>query len=268
MGDEEYESRRAEVEVWLADNRTLSDSAAQTPASQPTVAATTVVESTATSSPTPIESTPDPYMYDDFNDPEYEGKLNYELWSPYTNNASGRRVQTDGALYLHRNAVSGDGDVRILKWRDIGLYARVDNGITLKQDLFFEVKLKVPQPQMGTFGMTLDYQLASGNNQSICSFDGGTTAPYFRCSFFDYERVFVTDAKLGDYNIWYTARIEIDSTTMKQTYFLDGKVVGFYEPEKIEELKNSTIILSLYIGNSVRDYIIGYIDDVRFGEIE
>jgi len=208
----------------------------------------------------------DPTVYDNFNNSAYDGKINESLWNFYMDNRTGQIYQKDGVLVLSLDEIpSWSEDYYV----GIGLSSRMYNYI-IANPTFFESKFKLDSPQTGAVYLNIVFDSTPVlGDVSGCTFGFGDKQAAFICGFFGERSSFYnTQQVLVDYGTWHTARIEVDPATMKFTYYFDGEFVDSYIPANAEELKKAEAHFDVGIGSQYTEASIGYIDDVRIGQIE
>lgn len=226
----------------------------------PSTASTT---STVVSSNSPITSATQPtanissVLYDDFNDPAYDGKYNSALWSVRGKTGTTQIYQQGGMLIVSDTAnMDGEGVMLIdLKnWKESSFS-------------FFQAKVMLSSEHEGNDGaITLDAQSYSTHDIPGDWTELGISQ--YRTGGFPYIA-----AKLGNgegytetksqYDKWVTLKIVFDNTTNEFTYFVDGQLLTWIEiPTQGSGIKfNPVIDLWHKRGTSVK----AFIDDVMIG---
>jgi len=203
----------------------------------------TPVKTSMTSRPTTTQATSgyaDPTMYDDFNDPAYDGKFNTAKWGSW---GIGNISQSEGILAITTNGYKNE------------------NGINSKQaypasPMFIEARMML-DPSVLKTGTSFDFELSSNNNWTICNIATNGNTQKVGCK--DYSAVISPGT-------WHTIRIELfpDTTTFK--YLVDGQEVG----SDANGFKSSALSVNVGLNNfgDTTENPIGYVDYVRIGAIE
>jgi hypothetical protein len=209
-----------------------------------------------TPTPVPASGAIQP-LIDDFNNPIFDGSFNPDKW--FTMNLEYNKIaQENGVLVisLMKNAIN-----------DTGLYARdyhfiPFNAMTSGSGMFFEAKLKLsPEERNGNVHMQIYSELPAGQWWNQCTISNSNNQEQVACNL--YPQNHVSSFKFDDYGTWHTFRIEVDSSKMNFSYFLDGNLMD-YVPIDTENLKNASF--SFLVGVNGTN-VTGYIDDVRIGQI-
>jgi hypothetical protein len=194
-------------------------------------------------------------MYDDFNDPAFDGDYDKSRWRP-TSDSPGDFVQEGGVLVVTQESeaesatrlVAGDYDF-----------------VRLEAPTTFEAELKLdPDQRAGYVHLALEAEVPEGDEWW-----------WTDCAL--YEDWLGCYADLGyqpegisvEPGTWHTVRIDVDPATMTFTYYLDGQVEGTFVPPNAEALKAAQFALQLGVWHDERENgVVGFIDDVRVGPIE
>ncbi len=207
----------------------------------------------------------DPTVYDNFNNPAYEGSHNKDLWPSRL--PTGQFAQQDGVMVItQRGYPNVATDVTACRY----------NGISLDRPTFFEARLMLsPDSYNGNVHIDLftklkggwysECQISQNGEQWILCFDGNPEDPPHRYN---------SDAITIQSGSWHTVRMEVDPATMTFSYFVDGRLVGSHVADAYyaDGLKEAIFRLEIGVfqdwdaGSS--DVVIGYVDDVRIGPLQ
>jgi hypothetical protein len=207
----------------------------------------------------------DPTVYDNFNNPAYEGSYNKDLW---------------GLVWGPAQFAQQDGVMMFTQWGTHGVAtdvaARRYRGLSLDRPTFFEARLMLsPDSYNGAVHIDLftglkggwysECQLIQNGEQWILCFDGLPEDP---------PHSYNSDAITIQSGSWHTVRMEVDPATMTFSYFVDGRLVGSHVADAYYADGLKEAIFRLEIGSyqsraaGSSDVVIGYIDDVRFGPLQ
>ncbi len=233
----------------------IATKTAQAPTATPT--------STRTPRPTPTPTATidaDPTVYDNFNNPAFDGKWNTGLWSHgYDSNSSNMLIeQQNGILTMSRPVINNGGLDAInprYQWKidEIG---------------YIEAKLMLDsniQASEGDIGIGI-----SGHNWWLnCSIyskkDSGNSWAWANCSTSDN---YSADGFTVDPNSWHTMRLEIDPDTANISLFVDGQQFGRYVSGDLNTFKESEFTIGLRAWSKDGGVVTGYLDDVKIGRVK
>jgi hypothetical protein len=177
-------------------------------------------ESVSNSPPTPTVSSPPvnsgSSVYDDFNNSEFNGKINPSLWSVGGYSNEGKVYQQDGVLVLSDIANSGsEGFILALKnWKETNFSS-------------FQAKVKLSSEHTGNEGnITLNADSWTthdipGNWAEFGIGYQGENSARIHTFFGDGSGSVSVNAK---YDTWYTLRVEFDNGTNTFSYFIDDQL--------------------------------------------
>lgn len=240
-----------------------------TPTSEPTETATPEPTVTPTSppistpSPTPEPTATidaDPTVYDNFNNPAYNGSFNRNQWIIF-NDEMGQVTQQHGVLrVLYESARQQNG---------VGLRAANYAG-SIQVPTFFEAKLRMEEPrQEGWVYLFVGLDLSTSDFSDCTLAYGDSLNGWIGCGYvYQDDSSFRPDGWEADYGIWHTVRIEIDPDTMTFTYYINGLLFGSYTSPHAEVLRDAMFNLDIGVHAPSGRPLVGYIDDVRIGRIE
>ena len=215
-------------------------------------------------------------MYDHFEDSAYDGGFDRSKWNRWDNPSIGKVVQQAGNLMITQSGQPG---------AVTGLAASKYTDFILDKPIFFEAKLMLDPNKHGEGHVHLSLQttLSSGKpwwsacqiaDSSFYAFDGGRAATTCNDTVYESDEStnestnnYESTPRLVDYGSWHTMRIEIEPATMASTYYIDGQVIGLHVPVDAEQLKNSKFTFHVSVWGALSNAVVGYIDDVRIGQI-
>jgi serine/threonine protein kinase len=221
---------------------TAATSMPQTPSSTLSPTPTVPLASSATDTGTLI-------VFDDFDNPEFDGKWNEEIWT-HDPEDSATIEQADGSLKLSRQTAQSSGlDYEPLTIGEIG---------------FIEAALKLQ-----------DNIRASAGNVSIvishedwwlgCFVSGGSQEDDALASC-DTSDNYAANGVTVPYNSWHTLRFEVDPVTAAVSFFVDGTHIGRYTPPDPEAFKQTQVAFTLAVWSEDGGLVTGYIDEVKVGQ--
>jgi hypothetical protein len=207
----------------------------------------------------------DPMLYDDFNNPAFDGSYNSTLWS-FSGASFFQATQQGGNLvFSNSTAPAADG-------ADLVMLQPAQRSLQQLQQ--FEARLKLGSDHSGEYAF-VKIQISSNNIAghgwwTQCRLGASSGAPQFVCDVatdnggsinFEYTSSGVTTS----YDTWYTARIETDPSTAKLRFYLGGTLVGSYTPSDAAALISATNLKpSVGVWNDAANtYATRYVDDVR-----
>ena len=215
---------------------------------------------------TGIETFLDLALYDDFNDPTYDGSYNPNLW--YFEGSDFYDVMQDNGAMVFSNSTSPGPGSGVLTIRQPGLR-------TIEQIQEFEADLKISSDYSGGFASVLIQILIDDINGhgwwTQCTLHGSDNSvqPFFVCDVFTFNETdlfleYKTTGIALSYDTWYTAKIEVDPQTAQFNYYLNGNLVGSYIPNDASGLLTaSNLEPRISVWNDASDtYATRYIDNV------
>lgn len=201
-------------------------------------------------------------VYDDFDDPAYEGKLNRNRWLSM--------IWPTGCQALQQNSVFVFTNMNRAASFDCSL--RMKNAIALDDLTGFEARIRLSSQD--DEGLTMQrlvlFEVPRGHWGAYCGIDESARGVVSRFQVWgrylvpETGRYYVDITRPAQYNRWYTYRLEIDPATFTISCYVDGQLIGSHIPEEIEVLRD--IGAFYYVLESVRVQGaagIGYVDDVR-----
>jgi hypothetical protein len=213
----------------------------------------------------------DPTLYDNFNDPEFDGTFNKERWSSTSNGPSQQVEQHDGKMVFTLLDPQPD--------TVFGLSPTQPGVWTLDQPRAIEAKLSLSGETETTSDGAGNIALGGGtpleNNrhltiQCIVAREGSV---HVKCFAHISDKTNQTDeeyrefgSKLTNFDTEHMVRIEIDPE-VNVMFYIDGTSVGSYRPIKADEVKDDFFYPGIWMWSATQDSIKGYADDVRFGPV-
>lgn len=238
-----------------------------TPTPEPTN--TPLPTQTLTPSPTPTRtpmSYTDPLLYDNFNDPAFDGACNLTLWSFHSGGVFEAKQQ-NGVMVFSNSAASSSGGAE--------LNISQPTKRSLQQLQLFEARLKVSSDHRGKYAFVKIQITADVSGHGwwtqcrLGSWSGGGN-PQFICDIatdsgdkINFE--YVTKGIPSAYDMWYSARIEADPRTANLRFYLNNTLVGSHTPADAAALTTANNLQpSVGVWNDGADtYATRYVDDVR-----
>lgn len=176
-------------------------------------------------------------IYDDFNNPAFDGFYNPLKWR-FWGDGNYFSAQQQGGVLVITNTPSTPANVGL----DLPLAMPLER--TLSQVQRFQARMKLSS---GTSGTGAKIQIMSDVNGSgwwtQCGLNAYGSAPYFGCDITNYTPGNF-QAEYGvswptplNFDTWYTARIEIDPNTAQVCFYLDNNLLGCHVPSNANALK-------------------------------
>lgn len=218
---------------------------------------TAAASTTEAHSPLPTATIdPDPMVYDNFNNPAFDGNFNTGLWKNIdTNNTKVK--QQNGVLIISREADSLGllNTINPLKWK-LDQIGNLETTMMLDRDIE-----GIEGGNVHTvFGYWADGQWW-GAVISIYGKKGDSTA----------WAVFDTSDYNGNstsvpFNTWITVRFETDPNTATISAFADGHKIDEYTPSDPEAFKQREFEVIVGVWSFGGGLVTGSIDNVRIGQ--
>jgi hypothetical protein len=237
-----------------------TDASTKTPV-PPTATPTPRPTQTPTSIPSPTATVDaDPTVYDNFNNPAFDGRWNTGLWYRSSDGDSTLIEQRDGFLTISRQLP-----------KNAGLNSS-RNG-TIDEIAFVEAKIKldsnIQTPEGGTIGIGIQGYV-DGDWSLNCSIFGRQqdVAGWASC---DTSEGYYESSPNGfkvAYDSWHSVRIEMNPDTAEITFYVDDQPIGSTVPANPEEFKNAPFQVKLRAWSADGGLVTGYIDDIRIGPAE
>jgi endo-1,4-beta-xylanase len=206
-------------------------------------------------------------LYDDFENPSYNGAFDPAKWRRSGASATSQIIQQDSVLTMidASNMNSGATD----------LVARAYDGIPLDVPTFIEANLAVAYDSApGTVGIKITSSNPEGGTWIAgCGIERYSSRFRGNCSDFIWSQQishsFETPSQEFELGSWHTVRVELDPASMTITYFIDGVVVGSHVIEDAVWLENARFQFSIGTWKSSIYYpLTGIISFVSIGQIE
>ena len=196
-------------------------------------------------------------MYDDFNNPAYEGSYNQNLWEQSA--TTGNIEQRAGEIMLSQDTYP----------KLTGLYARPYRNMALQSPIFFEAKLRLdPDQNAGNVLMGLVSYMVD-TNCMLSPRDG--TSQMAQCWLAENNSTVASfpQSKPIMPGSQHTFRIEFDSDTRTFTYLLDGEQLGAYTVDAAQlQGAQPTFTLRAHKDSASSITLTGYFDDVWIGPLQ
>jgi hypothetical protein len=199
------------------------------------------------------------YVYDDFNNPAYEGNYNLSLWGLQSGSLKDV-TQRSGSLTLSQETT---GEIT-------GLYTKNYSDMTLQSPIFFEAKLKQDADQNAGNVMM---GLVSEKLDTNCMLAPLDNAPQSANCWISLNNTQVASFSPSDKKIapasWHTFRIEFDPGYGVFTFFMDDEKLGSY-PVDAAQLRDARPTFTLRAHKTMASSVglKGYFDDVRIGPLQ
>ena len=202
----------------------------------------------------------DPTIYDNFDDPAFDNRVNTGLWALELNEYCDV-VQQEGAM-VFKNTLSQN---EIIECR-----LHVKPHPTIIDELGpLEARLKIADDYSGESwavqGIQIDTDDLSAGWKAFCGLGVGLDDTDNSLTFVisnDNGAEFVERAP-ANYDRWYTFRLEIDPETIMVKCFADNNLIGLAIPKDAAKLKNSVFERYLDMGRGAKTFVTSYADDVR-----
>jgi hypothetical protein len=212
----------------------------------------------------------DPTLYDDFNNPAFEGTFDQERWAAF--GALGQIEQHDGKM------------VYTLKPSEPGVHAfwlspTQPQPWTLDRFHSIEAKLRLSSETetitggFESFALGLIAPLTNNRELTPHCFIGRDEMVYVKCNVYIWDstrqntevsyQAYVNRTTL---NSEHTVRIDIDPE-VNVTFSIDGQQFDSYRPPEADEVKDGPFYPRIWIYSTTQNSIKGYLDDVRIGQV-
>lgn len=216
---------------------------------------------TSTNTPRP-QATPmptidaDPTVYDNFDNPVFDGKWNTGLWSLFSDSGNVNVHQQDGILTISRRVADTGGlETRGLQTWKMDDFSFVEAKVKLDSDM---------EASSGAIGIEIDgfvdgnwwwlTCMISSNKESLAQAN---------CQAIDN---YSADGFSVQYDTWYTIRVKTDPDASTLTFFVDNREIGTYTPSDWEAFKNAELGIQLLTWTLDGGLVQGYLDEIRIGQ--
>jgi len=209
----------------------------------------------------------DPLLYDNFDDPAYDGSWNPGLWS-FSGETFFHAEQRNGAIKFSNVTPSTVGGATLVTQQPVER--------TLEQLGLFEARLKMSSDRSGDgLGIALmiwQDSLADHPWISECSMSGSSSNSQAAVSCNVRAKVggswlyeYYTPQVSVDYDTWHTARIQADAGTATLQFYLDDVLLGSHIPSDAGALKvTNRLSPRIEVWNGTANAsATRYVDDVR-----
>ena len=224
----------------------------------PTPSGTLTTAGTSTSTPT-SKIAADPSMYDDFNNPTFDGNLDLGLWYPTV--ASPSYSEQRGGMLLLSLAPDAEEEAFLLSTESLkpGQFGFVESRLLLSGE---------NTGQRGDIGLDLLAPAEGAQRLTFSCFIYRSVPPQVGCEVWGRGggAEYVSEKKITNYDVWHTFRIAV-TPEIYVTFFVDGHEAGSYRPPDAEELGAKALAFRLHIWSPDPDGITANFDDVRIGQL-
>ena len=206
----------------------------------------------------------DPLLYDDFNNPAFDGAYDPTLWA-LSGSSGFLRQQQDGMFVFSNGSDLGPG------WNCGSLRLKKPQQRTLAQLQQFEARWRFANDLKGgraTIEMNFQSWSFDGHVEAAACLvyaDYGSQ-PMLECNVGgDLGSQYGTGPQEIAYDTWYTIRIEADPLTASLRFYLDNNLIGNYTPSQAAGWLAADDFRS-YLAGCNRDsgtFSTRYLDDVR-----
>jgi len=200
-------------------------------------------------------------LYDDFDDQEYDGTVNEDIWFQEGLGSCGA-VQQGGSLIITNEPTQDGCEVRLVM-RELAGTQLDDLGSIEAQIRVIEDHSEETIEQ----NIAIDTRLPQGNYWILCgivasySEAGSEVAAFFEVNSYRgdgiYQRIPI------EYDRWYTFRVEIEPEEMRISCFVDDELLGSTLPAIVEELREASFEPRIQAWRSPGSYGTTYVDNVR-----
>lgn len=203
----------------------------------------------------------DPALYDNFDNPAYEGAWNPSLWTWADWNPEWVKMQQqNGALVLWNTTPAELGGGQLL--------VKTPAQRQRAQPWFVEARLKISSDRQGglsTVQLKAHTDLTGKSWTAYCLLGGSTATVTARFSCGILSGEYSTVEVQVRYDRWQTAKIEILPGTAELRFYLNDTLVGTRIPRDAAALKNVTeLVPNVQLWNGAPDATsTRYVDDVR-----
>lgn len=238
------------------------------PAATPTTPTPEIsaVASAEAATPAAIETTlandsVSPTLYDDFNDPAYEGKINAAKWLPMLDEVC-QVTQQAGALVV-KNAVlatAGGCNLTVSPPEEVAV-----SGLGV-----FEARFQLSSDHNGEYlnqGMTFGTEEAPGGSwYAFCGLDASGETPQALFEVMDWatgQNYETQQTAPAAYDRWYTFRLEANPETMAFDCYMDNTRLGSVAPAPVADLSKAHFYRALNAWRDAKAVGTSYVDEVR-----
>lgn len=192
--------------------------------------------------------------YDDFKDPEFEGKYNRKLWAPVFNPGDTLVEQKRGRLVMSQQSAGNGGLQTTRRW-------------TIDQVSMIEAKIELAsnmEAAKGNVGFGIGWSADNGWAWIACKVGGEKDASqaWASCASSENHSIgvpveFDTEQKIS---------LQIDPDTADLTILVNDLFIDSFALANPESLKQAKSIVELSIFSEGDGFVSGYLDDVRIGK--
>jgi hypothetical protein len=235
-----------------------------TPATEaPAVSASATVEGASSGAvATPPTASPIvPTLYDDFNDPAYEGKINPAKWIPLSNESCHIAQQAGVMAFKNTRLPTEVGCNLVVTWPE---------QVTVGDLGVFEARLQISSDHNGEYlnqGITFGTDDSPGGGwYAFCGLNASGETPEALFEAVDWatgENYDIEQTALAEYDRWYTFRLEANPETMTFDCYVDNTQLGSVAPAEAAALSNANFERGLNAWRDAEAMGTTYVDDVR-----
>ena len=180
----------------------------------------------------------DPLLYDDFNDPAWDGMWNPALWHAWDTTGFDVRQENGAMVFSNPSPIE----------KTTTLDLQLGGEHSLGQLRLFQARLKISSDRSGGGSAVWIHfgGKAAGYDDwyTECGLEGrpGDTV-YAHCQVAQSQgQEYQTPDLLVNYDTWYTLRIETDPATANMRFFLDNTLLGSHTPKNAAALLNANTL--------------------------
>lgn len=203
-------------------------------------------------------------VYDDFDNPAYNGKIDTSLWINYSP-ASCKITQSEGVMIFKNTTPGTDYECYLIVGRP--------SQVSFDELGVFEAKVKMATDHNGKFvnsGINIESRETVINDSvnrpgASCLLQADADGVKTEFSAANWNSDSSQDAYFtlpAEYDRWYNLRLEVDSKAQTISCFIDGNLLGSIKVESTEELENARFERNLSAYRSEGSIATSYIDDV------
>ncbi|MFN8455633.1 MAG: hypothetical protein U0401_13365 [Anaerolineae bacterium] len=196
-------------------------------------------------------------IYDDFEDADFTGKWNPELWEAWDNINRCQVGQQEEVLRFSCSHPDGSG-LNAVKYSDVpwGKFT------------FIQAKLRLDDEIQTDNGTAIIKFYTSLKSWAECGLVGGTDSEAVStyCGVFNEKgTLYEANGSEASYDTWRTLKIELNPETAEITFLVDGRQIGVYTPPEVDALKQAEFTIELHMYFEQGNGITGYFDEVSIG---
>jgi formylglycine-generating enzyme required for sulfatase activity len=202
----------------------------------------------------------DTTVYDNFNNPAFDGGWNVGLWTSRTGFPGNTTIEQKNGILMISRWSPHSGILRAVR----------PLGWTIDKLGFVEAKVMLDvniEASIGSAGIGID----TSNWWLFCEISGRRQDVYAlaNCKTDESDAVYGAYSANGfevQYDTWHTVRFEINPDTAAISFFIDDQQIGSYIPTAPETFKETPFSLLVDAYSKDGGLVTGYFDDVRVGQ--